>query len=285
MTDTPAHRAEPEELNPASTRRARLITMAIDIVRVSTADAKVVAGSSINPHHLVLPSATVGRTLRCAAIALPPSTQPFPRRNWNCSTARSSGCDHPRLRRFVRLGSPQAAGILGAYPERALKLTALQGLPADDRSQQTQRGPPDGTAREQLGQKPPPSSHGTAALMWRLSDTNLPSFRTSCRRGHTLRQKRAGRPDPLSWGHRRRSTGKRCRAGGRCVGAAGVVATACRLRTGGRRGLVMTFDHESLLGALTRLSRREAWSDSVPCAPAGRAIPARRPSTAALPAA
>src|SRR6516162_5384791 len=86
-----------------------------------------------------------------------------------------------QLRRFVSLGSPQAAGILGAYPERALKLAAVQGLLADHRSQQTQRGPPDGTAREQLGQRPPPSGHGTAPLTWRLSDTNLRSFRTSCR--------------------------------------------------------------------------------------------------------
>src|SRR6516165_4659955 len=58
-----------------------------------------------------------------------------------------------QLRRFVSLGSPQAAGILGAYPERALKLAAVQGLLADHRSQQTQHGLPDGTAREQLGQK------------------------------------------------------------------------------------------------------------------------------------
>src|SRR4029077_3565112 len=37
-------------------------------------------------------------------------------------------------------------------------------------------------AGEQLGRKPPPSGDGTAPLTWRLSDTTLPSFRTSCRR-------------------------------------------------------------------------------------------------------
>jgi hypothetical protein len=34
-------------------------------------------------------------------IKLGKNSMKSPRRNWNCSTTRSSGCDHPQLRRFV----------------------------------------------------------------------------------------------------------------------------------------------------------------------------------------
>jgi hypothetical protein len=69
MTDTPAPRVEPEELDLASTRRARLITMAIDIVRVSTADSRsgpaAVSISTIS----CCPAQRSGE--RCAAPQLP----------------------------------------------------------------------------------------------------------------------------------------------------------------------------------------------------------------------
>jgi hypothetical protein len=85
MTDTPAPRVEPEELDLASTRRARLITMAIDIVRVSTADSR--SG----------PAAVSISTISCRPAQLPCHHPRSPFREETGTTTRSSGCGHPQL--------------------------------------------------------------------------------------------------------------------------------------------------------------------------------------------